>query len=246
VGLVEDGLFFIHLSRRVPEFTKEPRSLLVIPNIERDRAAVTRDAAEFFQSVARVWDLVQAQAAHCDVETGVSEREGHGIRGFESDVRARAMFPSEVYLFRRNIHSDDAGGRIVFDNSFGDDATAAANVDPSQTLGKVQPLQELLRKQAAPTAHPSVVVRAGSPAINIGRFHVQRLEARNGGAEATSIPHLFIEIGRLFRDAVLFVLGAQNAINGIGSSVARFVVVADLHLSQQPDGEQIQSAEQQA
>ena len=51
---------------------------------------------------------------------------------------------------------------------------------------------------------------------------------------------------KLFRDAVLFVLRTQHAVDRIGSAVAGFVVVADLHLAEQPDGQQVQSAKQQA
>src|SRR5271165_2827412 len=51
---------------------------------------------------------------------------------------------------------------------------------------------------------------------------------------------------RLLRDAVLFVLRAQDAVNGIGRAAAGFVVVPDLHLAEQADCEQIQPAEQQA
>ena len=40
----------------------------------------------------------------------------------------------------------------------------------------------------------------------------------------------------LFRDAVLFVLRAQNAVDGVGGAAAGFVVVADLHFAEQPDG----------
>ena len=50
----------------------------------------------------------------------------------------------------------------------------------------------------------------------------------------------------LFRDAVFFVLGAEDAVDGVGGAAAGFVVVADLHFAQQADGEQVQAAEQQA
>ena len=51
---------------------------------------------------------------------------------------------------------------------------------------------------------------------------------------------------QLFRDAVLFVLRTKHAVDRVGSAMAGFVVVTDLHLAEQADGEQIQSAEQQA
>src|SRR5208283_396713 len=53
-------------------------------------------------------------------------------------------------------------------------------------------------------------------------------------------------ISELFRDAVLFVLRTQHTVNGVRGAMPGFVVVAHLHLAQQSDGEQIQSAEQQA
>ena len=51
---------------------------------------------------------------------------------------------------------------------------------------------------------------------------------------------------QLFRDAVLFVLRTKHAVDRVGSAMAGFVVVTDLHLAEQADGEQIQSAEQKA
>lgn len=50
----------------------------------------------------------------------------------------------------------------------------------------------------------------------------------------------------LFRDAVLFVLGAEDAVDRIRSSAAWFMIVANLHFAEQADGEQIQSPEEQA
>ncbi len=51
---------------------------------------------------------------------------------------------------------------------------------------------------------------------------------------------------RLFRDAVLFVLRTQDALDGIGGAAAGFVVVADLHFAEQANREKIQATEQQA
>ena len=45
---------------------------------------------------------------------------------------------------------------------------------------------------------------------------------------------------------MLFVLGAQDAVHGVRGTATRFVVVTDLHLSKQADGEQIQATEQEA
>jgi hypothetical protein len=49
---------------------------------------------------------------------------------------------------------------------------------------------------------------------------------------------------RLFGNAVFFVLGAEDAVDGVGGAAAGFVVVADLHFSEQADGEQVESAKQ--
>ena len=51
---------------------------------------------------------------------------------------------------------------------------------------------------------------------------------------------------RLFRDAVLFVLGAQHPVDGIGSAAAGLVIVADLHFAEEADCQQIKSAEEEA
>jgi hypothetical protein len=40
-----------------------------------------------------------------------------------------------------------------------------------------------------------------------------------------------MEVVCLFRDAVFFVLRTKNAVDGVWSAVAGFVVVADLHFS---------------
>jgi len=45
---------------------------------------------------------------------------------------------------------------------------------------------------------------------------------------------------------MLFVLRAQNAVDGVRGAAAGFVIVTNLHLAEQADGKQIQSAEQQA
>ena len=50
----------------------------------------------------------------------------------------------------------------------------------------------------------------------------------------------------LLRDAVLFVLRPQNAVDGIRSAVAELVVMPYLHFAKQADSEQIQAPEQQA
>ena len=50
----------------------------------------------------------------------------------------------------------------------------------------------------------------------------------------------------LFRNAVFFVLGTQDSVDGIRGPAAGFVVVADLHFAQQADGQQVQATEQQA
>jgi hypothetical protein len=60
---------------------------------------------------------------------------------------------------------------------------------------------------------------------------------RYSGAR-TAAPHLF-------GDAVFFALRAQDAIHGIRGAAAGFVVVADLHLAEQPNGQHIQAAQQQ-
>jgi hypothetical protein len=51
---------------------------------------------------------------------------------------------------------------------------------------------------------------------------------------------------KLFRDAVFFVLGAKDAVNGIRRAAAGLVIMTNLHLAEQSDGEQVQSAKQQA
>ena len=45
---------------------------------------------------------------------------------------------------------------------------------------------------------------------------------------------------------MFFVLGAQDAVDGVRGAAAGFVVVADLHFAEQADGEQVQASEQQA
>jgi len=52
--------------------------------------------------------------------------------------------------------------------------------------------------------------------------------------------------GALLRDAVLFVLRAQNAVDRVGCAATGLVVVADLHFAEQADGEKIKTAKQQA
>ena len=43
---------------------------------------------------------------------------------------------------------------------------------------------------------------------------------------------------------MLFALGAKDTVNGIRRAVGGFVIVADLHLAEQADGEHVQSGEQ--
>ena len=45
---------------------------------------------------------------------------------------------------------------------------------------------------------------------------------------------------------MLFVLGAENTVDRIRGAAAGLVVVVDLHFAKQADGEQVQTAEQQA
>jgi hypothetical protein len=54
------------------------------------------------------------------------------------------MLTSEVYLFGGNVYARDGGGRVAFNNGFGDDAAAAADVDPAEACGEIQPLDEFL------------------------------------------------------------------------------------------------------
>jgi hypothetical protein len=43
---------------------------------------------------------------------------------------------------------------------------------------------------------------------------------------------------------VLFALGAKDAVDGIGRTMGWFVIVTDLHFTEQADGQQVQSGEQ--
>jgi hypothetical protein len=53
-------------------------------------------------------------------------------------------------------------------------------------------------------------------------------------------------VDELFRDAVLFVLRAQNAVDRVGGTTAGFVVVANLHFAEQADREKIEASDKQS
>src|SRR6202035_3951226 len=98
------------------------------------------DTAELFQRSDRTWKVVQPEAAHHDIETGIRERQSHRVRGLEAGVGVCVMLASEADLFGRSVHSHDGGRRVAFNNGFGDYAAAAAHIKPSQTRGERQPL----------------------------------------------------------------------------------------------------------
>jgi len=82
-----------------------------------------------------------------------------------------------------------------------------------------------------------------SPRIVESKIPSPLLRQALGGAASS---RALIRIGKLtdrglFRDAVFFVLRTEDAVDGVGGAVAGFVVVADLHLAEQADGEQVQS-----
>src|ERR1700675_1894182 len=131
VRLVEGGGFAIDCNGCIPELTQKPRSMCVVPNVNRDGAARPGDAAELLQRLARTREEVQPQAADHNVETGVREGQGHRVRGVEDNVGVRAMLASEPDLLGRSIHSHDGGGHVAFNNGFGDHAAAATHIEPS-------------------------------------------------------------------------------------------------------------------
>ena len=45
---------------------------------------------------------------------------------------------------------------------------------------------------------------------------------------------------------MFFVLGAEDAVDGVGGAAAGLVIVADLHFAEQADREQVQATEQEA
>ena len=56
------------------------------------------------------------------------------------------------------------------------------------------------------------------------------LRSKDSGGRLS--PHKpFLDQQRLFRDAVFFVLRAQDTVDGVGGAAAGFVVVADLHFA---------------
>ena len=105
------------------------------------------------------------------------------------------------------------------------------NATRLRELGGVPPMTDFIvwLTQGKPGREVELMTRGGKP------FELRSKDSR-GGCPYT----------RLFRDAVLFVLGAEDAVDGVGGAAAGFVVVADLHFAQQADRQQIQAAEQQA
>src|SRR5207302_715465 len=111
-GLIGVGSVSINGNCCVPELAQEPCAIRIVPEVNRDGAAGADHAAEFFQPARRIWNVVQAQTADGNIEAGAGERQGHGVRGFKSDIRVSAMLAGEVDLLNGNIDSHDAGRRI--------------------------------------------------------------------------------------------------------------------------------------
>jgi len=57
-----------------------------------------------------------------------------------------------------------------------------------------------------------------------------------GSIGLLNVGYCDVKMQHLFRNAVFFVLRTKNAVDGVWSAMAGFVVVADLHFSQQADG----------
>src|ERR1700693_1924986 len=165
MSLIEGRSLDVYCDRCIPEFTQKPCAVFVVPNVDGNRAAGTRNSAEFFRTPFGAWNVVQPQSAYGHVKTRVGKREGHRIRGFKGDGGVSTMLASERDLLGRKIDSNHARWRIVFSNCFSDDAAATADADPSKGRGEGKPVQKLVSQQATPAAHPLVVVRAGSPTI---------------------------------------------------------------------------------
>jgi len=76
------------------------------------------------------------------------------------------MRACEFDLLRRRVNTRNSSGRKAINDCFCEYAASAANVEPTQIRGQVQPVQEFVRQQTAPASHPLVVGCARSPFVH--------------------------------------------------------------------------------
>ena len=145
------------------------------------------------------------------------------------------MLAGKVYLLRRNIDSHDARGYVVLASYFSEYSAAAAYIDrgdrpeSSTSSGILAPTGGSNGPSIGRSRHPRSIdllsliqkdAQARGPSTSLRQVRAAHFQRR------------VAEISlRLFGDAVLFVLRAQDAIDRVGSAAAGLVVVADLHFA---------------
>src|SRR5258707_9553148 len=105
--------------------------MYIVPEIAGDLSARTSNAAEFLEALLRIGNVVETQAAYGNVKRGISEGEASRVRDFKADVSARPTAGIR-YLSGREINSGDRSRCVALSNDFGNNAAAAADIDPTQ------------------------------------------------------------------------------------------------------------------
>ena len=95
------------------------------------------------------------------------------------------MRKSAALAFRW-VDRDDCARSAAGDQRFGESAVAAADIEPSQIRRSVQPVEENISRQAAPTTHQSLVGFA--VAEQVARLAHGRIEGDKQGPGKTPFP----------------------------------------------------------
>jgi hypothetical protein len=157
-----------------------------VPHVGAHPAAGPHDARHLGGGLARVRQERDHQGHGGDIETIVAEGQRLCIADAEIGGPCARPPARESELAFRWVDRDDCARSAAGDQRFGESAVAAADIEPSQIRRSVQPVEENISRQAAPTTHQSLVGFA--VAEQVARLAHGRIEGDKQGPGKTPFP----------------------------------------------------------
>ena len=145
-----------------------------VPDIAGDAAARARHAPHLGHGPCAVGNEIQHQRRGDDVETRVGKRQILRVGDLENHLVRQGLFAREGDLRRGGIDGDDSAGAPA-QQHFGEDARAAAGVEPVPALRYRQPIEKTGADGAGPAAHEAFIGGAVGEAEIIHAAHLLRL-----------------------------------------------------------------------
>src|SRR5689334_4055082 len=128
-----------------------------IPHVSGHPTARPDDASHFRNRPNRVGQIRDNEGHDRDIEAVLAKRQRVGVANPEFGWPCSRPRSRKSELPFRWIDRDDFARSTASDNCFGERGIAAAHVEPPEIRWNVEPVQENLAGEAAPTPHQSLV-----------------------------------------------------------------------------------------